>query len=423
MSLASHNIQSVKLQGHHGAVLCLDHNSTGGGGPGSNKITEGCLLSGSEDGTARLWDLRASPRSVTCIVAGEEVTSVAFGQPSPSPTESAGISEFSRDFTVYLSLGCSVLAYDLRKADGPVIRESTEKLLEAEDDVNQVVISKRKRDGTTFLAAADDSGVVQVLDGINGPRKGKGYRYCALRHGKDGLVTTCVFRPRSKNFELASGGTDCQVCLWDVNKPKRALSSRRITIDQGSAQMCNPPMVHSLAWSPSGRLLASGLGDGTSSIWLVENRSLVEVARLQDPNGDTPVAAVIFPSFLPTPTKQQHATSQDRLLALIRNDGVINMWDLGFSVAGDKAINPSPPLLPLLDENLESSDDSKIKESLEELALAVEQPKLLFKVPHHEKPNWMASSCSSERHFPSSIFVADTTSDITAYSIPLVFDN
>ena len=74
--MSSSKIQTAVLKGHKGSVLCLDHHNKT---PGSEGPTEGCLLSGSEDGTARLWDLRSSPRACTCIIAGEEVTSVAFG--------------------------------------------------------------------------------------------------------------------------------------------------------------------------------------------------------------------------------------------------------------------------------------------------------------------------------------------------------
>ena len=126
-----------------------------------------------------------------------------------------------RFLSSYLSVETRVLAYDLRNASAPIVREASQVVVEAGDDINQVVISGQRRDSGTFLAAADDTGIVQVLDGIEGSKKGKGGpRRRILEHGQDTLVTSCAFRPRSKNVELASGGTDCRVCLWDVNKPK-----------------------------------------------------------------------------------------------------------------------------------------------------------------------------------------------------------
>lgn len=164
-------------------------------------------------------------------------------------------------------------------------------------------------------------------------------------------------------------------------------------------------------------MLASGLGDGTSSVFLIENRSLVEVARLQDQtSSDSPVASVLFPSFVPSESKP-HPTAQDRLLAVMRNDAVINMWDLGCAVAGEKATNPSSSMSCLMDQSKASK--MELEDYLEELSLVADQPSLLFKIPHHRKPNWITSSCGSDPHFPSSLFVADTSSDITVYTLPL----
>ena len=59
-------IRKYIFKGHKGSVLCLAHASV-----------SSLLLSGSEDETARLWDLRTS-KTALCLLAGGEVTSVAF---------------------------------------------------------------------------------------------------------------------------------------------------------------------------------------------------------------------------------------------------------------------------------------------------------------------------------------------------------
>ena len=121
-----------------------------------------------------------------------------------------------------MSVGTQVNAYDLRQANAPVIREASRTLFEADDDINQIAISEKQKDSSFCVAAADDSGVIQVVqEGISGSRKkGKGFSKQVLEHGREALVTSCGFRPRSKSLTLASGGTDFRVCLWDVNKPK-----------------------------------------------------------------------------------------------------------------------------------------------------------------------------------------------------------
>ena len=59
-------ITSFVLKGHKSSVNCLD-------------IQQSLLLSGSDDQTARLWDLRTS-RTSLCLKTPGEVTSVAFAQ-------------------------------------------------------------------------------------------------------------------------------------------------------------------------------------------------------------------------------------------------------------------------------------------------------------------------------------------------------
>lgn len=218
----SNSIQSVQLKGHKGSVLCVEHNSsvTNAG----SDATTGCLLSGSEDHTARLWDLRSGLRAATCIIAGGEVASVAF---SPSNVNAMPVqsSPFSRNFSVYLAVGHKVLEYDLRKADKPIIpfeaNDIGKTILVAEDEINSVVLSDQRRNQPLHLAAADDTGVIQVSDYISSSQINNN-RIRTLHHDKEhvSMVMAAAFRPHAKSLELASGGTDCQILLWDVNKPK-----------------------------------------------------------------------------------------------------------------------------------------------------------------------------------------------------------
>ena len=109
-------------------------------------------------------------------------------------------------------------AYDLRQASAPVIREASQLLVQAEDDINQIVISDTQKDSSIYLACADDAGVVQVVqEGRSGAKRGKAFSKQTLEHSRDGLVTSCGFRPWSKNLMLASGGTDFRICLWPTS--------------------------------------------------------------------------------------------------------------------------------------------------------------------------------------------------------------
>ena len=101
-------VHQLQLKGHQAPVLCLAHSGTSHatnskrpkkhGNANSNANTNNvnanhqqsfhhqppcCLLSGSQDGTTRLWDLRSSSRAALCILAPstcavKDVTAVGF---------------------------------------------------------------------------------------------------------------------------------------------------------------------------------------------------------------------------------------------------------------------------------------------------------------------------------------------------------
>lgn len=177
--------------------------------------------------------------------------------------------------------------------------------------------------------------------------------------------------------------------------------------DTGANQVCNPPMVHSLAWSPSGRLLAAGLGDATCGVLQVHNRKLIQVARLREGH-DSSIATVVFPNWS---TASNHILAQDRLLVTAGTDGSILCWDLGGTVAGGGAVDPSS----LFGESVVPLDDA-----MEQVSLNGQTPeRILFGIPHEYKPNWLVCSSITDPVFPATFFVADTSNGISAYAIPL----
>lgn len=362
------------------------------------------------------------------------------------------VSPFARDVTVYLAVENSVVAYDLRKTSSPIITHPPDwdltPILESSDEVNQVAFSPARRGRPLHLAAADDSGSVRVTDCCLEPTKDgrpvtrSNFRKRILSHGQHdqqlqqqqqqssgidpaaaiaAMVTSVAFRPRCKNLEVASGGTDCTVQLWDVNKPKRPLSVMKITnTDAGANQVCNPPMVHGLEWSPSGRLLAAACGDGSCCLFSADNRSLVLAARLEAHGGA--LASVVFPEW--TGSDSKNVAVHDRLLLTAGNDGAIVLWDLGSMLAGEGARDPSS-LLQLPSSNGTKAGGVNVATQMGDLSLGDNndvdngQPRVLCTIPHNAKPNWMVSSRGRDPVFSSSIFVADTSNDITAYTIPL----
>jgi WD40 repeat protein len=90
--MSGETIKSAKFQGHQAPVLSLavsQHDSL--------------LLSGSEDHTARLWDLRDNNkrRASLCIQTGGDVLSVVFA-PKQEEQSSKLSNLFARDLSMYV---------------------------------------------------------------------------------------------------------------------------------------------------------------------------------------------------------------------------------------------------------------------------------------------------------------------------------
>lgn len=456
-------VQQYKLNGHKAPVTCLAHSSVIPNARTLRTTTRGqqqqppnihssgvapcCLLSGSEDGSIRLWDLRSNPpRTSLCMLTPDrqEVTSVAFHPiaTNDDDVESSDLAgqKFSYPFTVYCSVGNSVYGYDLRNTSSPILRDFDFHVgaLDGGEEINQIGIFTHSHQGKkrVYFASADDDGRARVTDHV--PRRrslsqSSSTPQCTvLQHDTNGtgLVTTLAFRPKAKTLDLATGGTDCTVCLWDVHRPKRPSSSLVIQREEeeGVNQICNPPFVNSLSWSPSGRLLSAGLGDGTAVVMEVDGRKLVEKCRLRGGH-DAAVASVLFPQFGGVSSK--HVVAEDRLMVTGGNDGSIFLWDLGSKLAS-LGVDPSTMFVDCQSSNNSSGGGDGntaqvLDDTLKNLSLSSKatttpdkgrDPSILFGVRHGLKPNFMESSRTSDVAFPSSIFVADTSHDITVYTFP-----
>jgi WD40 repeat protein len=297
-------ITSAKYQGHQGSVLCLDVSSSS-----SLSSSSPLLLSGSEDRTARLWDLREHDRrrACLCIQTSGDVLSAVFAPPRPFAAADTQDSQsdvpsltspFARDHIIYLGVENIVLEYDLRNAKAPILQRDTASrnlgvVLQHQDEVNQISLAyhrhcchhdisrsaggkKNQRKGgkrggkknsnnnkninnsnkvdnneevasLLYLAACDDAGTVRCMvvgddnSKINLDNSTNSYQTMTaaettanatttiLHHDSNSVavVPACAFRPnlgrsdkRNGVLELASGGTDCKIHLWDISRPK-----------------------------------------------------------------------------------------------------------------------------------------------------------------------------------------------------------
>jgi len=192
-------------------------------------------------------------------------------------------------------------------ATSPIVREATTTdlttLLECQDDeeVNQISFS------SDWMAVCNDSGTIRMTrhwkrninhdNHQNDDENDDAFLYC-LEHDEENLamVTCCLFRPES--LLLASGGTDCVLSLWnglEESEPQLVTSIPIPRHDDGNT-IYNPPMIHSMVWSPNGRFLVMGLGDGTIVQFHVDENDAISSSSTQRFAGhDRSVASVLFP--------------------------------------------------------------------------------------------------------------------------------
>eukprot|EP01102_Stenamoeba_stenopodia_P011890 TRINITY_DN3688_c0_g1_i1.p1 TRINITY_DN3688_c0_g1~~TRINITY_DN3688_c0_g1_i1.p1 ORF type:complete len:275 (-),score=70.24 TRINITY_DN3688_c0_g1_i1:562-1341(-) len=193
--------------GHKDSVLCMDVHSS-----------HNLLCSGSEDGTARIWDLNTS-RSVRLLQSFDKtpINSVAFG-----PTSDL----------VYFSAGRKIGCYDLRRPEVILTEKTITKQFQFnKDEINQIVINNKE----TYLAACDDEGETKVID------LQKGSVFSTIK-GKSSSISSSVQFRDDRPKELIFGGFDTSFYQYDFAKSRmlyRFRSNPSETIPQDAINNAN----------------------------------------------------------------------------------------------------------------------------------------------------------------------------------------
>jgi WD40 repeat protein len=202
-------LQRVML-GHRGRVRSVAFNETG---------TR--VVSAGEDGTARVWDLRAGATPLVLSASGRPLFDAAL-DPSGRRIATAGA-----DGTVRL--------WDLRSRRATVIERTLAGVHSVSFDAAGSRIVSAGDDGAVRLSSVDHPGPVRLIGRTRSP------------------LWTAVFSPDGQR--IAAGGGDGVIHVWSPREgPPLALR-------------CGCGTVFAAAFSPDGRVIAGAGDDGDVRIW------------------------------------------------------------------------------------------------------------------------------------------------------------
>ncbi|CAO2823506.1 unnamed protein product [Amaranthus hypochondriacus] len=230
-----------RLKGHtDSATFCI-----------ASRQRPGVIFTAAEDGCVCLFDVRCKDVQLLMKLSNDAISSLCFKE--------------GNENMIYLSSGVEVRCFDVQMA-------TFEKPLESykynKDEINQISCNSK----STFLAAADDSGDVKIID-IQ--------RKCpfkTLRSGHSTICSSAQFVPW-KPWEVITGGLDSKMIMWDFSKGRPFLVvdfGNQEEISGNTGQFYNPAFIHAIAvpemdmLDKLGKACAVARGDGIISLLNLE---------------------------------------------------------------------------------------------------------------------------------------------------------
>ncbi|KAG0232247.1 hypothetical protein BGW42_008301 [Actinomortierella wolfii] len=213
----------------------------------------------------------------------------------------------------------------------------------------------------------------------------------------------------TKDLQAISGGMDFRILSWDFYKGRstetlKTDEKKAANAPQGSAQVFNPPFVHSIAIHPSGTRAAVGLGDGT--IQFLHKPNDVPLSpealqqQLQQPQesdtkgkkggkgknkGSTDAAWVVGGRLLDAHFSSLTTVeylAQAGVLVSAANNGTVAIWDEPESRSAALFFDPAAALLSQEKETAEEeqeNNDANVHQQQNRSTLRAIHPRLEFR--------------------------------------------
>lgn len=233
-----------RLRGHKAAATyCI-----------ASRTRPGLFATAAEDGNVCWFDMRCKDMAFKMDVGNDDpISSICFKP--------------GNEDIIYVSSGNEVKSFEvnLGKASKPLESYNYNK-----DEINQIVCTPN----SSFLASADDSGDVKVVD----IRQQCLYR--TLRAGHTSICSSVQFVPW-RPWEVITGGLDSKLVVWDFSKgrPKKIVDFGMPDVrnKDNTGQCLNPAFVHALALPEAdmvdklGKVCVVARGDGVVDILNIES--------------------------------------------------------------------------------------------------------------------------------------------------------